>query len=250
MREGRDVHIFNPSAFALCVIALALIVGEWPHLTYGQQISITLGRPEYMYIYIFCMGAVVQWFFGVTLVTMSAAVTSVIVGHIYFSVTGEYMHVDTVIPIAVFLGMNLLVTDPASSPKSNGGKVLFGMLYGLAVFFMYDVLRTMERPALGDDPGFHIAWLDKLLFLPFLNLLARPLDRIGRLFDLQRIGWRLGPIPTNRIHVGIWSVLFVSMLPLLVDHPGKSLEFWENACAQKSESLRKRGFFTPERMQG
>ena len=101
-RDGRDVHIFNPSAFALCVIALALIVGEWPHLTYGQQISITLGRPEYMYIYIFCMGAVVQWFFGVTLVTMSAAVTSVIVGHIYFSLTGEYMYVDTVIPIAVF----------------------------------------------------------------------------------------------------------------------------------------------------
>ena len=159
------------------------------------------------------MGVVVQWFFRVTLVTMSAAVTSWVVGIAYFGVTGEYMYVDTVIPIAVFLGMNLLVTDPSSSPDSNGGKVLFGMLYGLAVFFMYDVLRDAGRPAVGQEPGFHIAWLDKLLFLPFLNLLARPLNRIGQLFSLDRWGWRLNAVLTNRIHVGIWAIAFVGLLP-------------------------------------
>ncbi|MEE2786429.1 MAG: tetratricopeptide repeat protein, partial [Myxococcota bacterium] len=232
-RNGRDVHIFNPSAFALCVIALALIIGQWPHLTYGQQISITLGRPPYMYEYIFLMGVVVQWFFRVTLVTMSAAVTSWVVGVAYFGITGEYMYVDTVIPIAVFLGMNLLVTDPSSSPDSNGGKVLFGMLYGLAVFFMYDVLRDAGRPAVGQEPGFHIAWLDKLLFLPFLNLLARPLDRVGALFSLDRWGWRLNAVLTNRVHVGIWTLAFVGLLPRLIDHPGRSLAFWEGSCAEQ-----------------
>ena len=81
--------------------------------------------------------------------------------------------------------MNLLVTDPASSPKSSGGKVLFGMLYGLAVF-MYDVLRTMERPALGDDRFPHR--MARQTFVLRFESPARPLDRIGRLFDLQRMG--------------------------------------------------------------
>jgi TPR repeat protein len=227
-RDGRSVHIFNPSAFGLCVISLVLIVFELPHLTWGAEISVALGRPLYAYEFIFLMGVIVQLFFRVTLVTMSAVAASWIVGTIYFGSTDGYMYIDTTIPIAVFLGMNLLVTDPASSPQSNGGKVLFGILYGVAIFCMYDVLRDMGRPAVGDDPGLSVSWMDKLLFLPFLNLLARPLDRIGRYLSIPNWSW--SATKTNGLHVGIWVVVFLVVRPGLIDHPGRHVDFWESRC--------------------
>ncbi len=227
-RDGREVHVFNPSAFGLCAVSLFLIAFELPHLTWGEQISVTLAQPPHAYAWIFAMGLVVQIFFRVTLVTFSAAATTWLVGSLYFLANDTYMYIDTTIPIAVFLGMNLLVTDPASSPKSNMGKVLFGALYGLAIFFMYDVLRDMGRPSTPDDPGLAISWMDKLLFLPFLNLLARPLDRVGQWLELR--SWSVGEPRTNLVHVGAWAVVFFLMHPSLVEHPGRDGEFWSQRC--------------------
>jgi len=231
-RDGKSVHIFNPSAFGLCVVSLVLILWEIPHLTYGNQISTALARPEFAYEFIFVMGFIVQFLFRVTLVTLSAAATSWVIGALYFSWSGGFMYVDTTIPIAVFLGMNLLVTDPASSPQSNGGKILFGILYGAAIFFMYAVLRDAGRPAVGDDPGLNIAWMDKLLFLPFLNLLARPLDRIGQYLSLARWGWSWDATRTNWVHLSVWLVVFLTMRPGLVTHPGAQVSFWQDACGK------------------
>ena len=228
-RNGRLVHIFNPSAFGLAVAAIALVFGEWAHLTYGNRIAITLGHPDFSYEWIFLMGITVQLFFHVTLITASAAVTSWLLGMVYVAVTGDYMYVDTAIPIAVFLGMNLLVTDPASSPQSNGGKILFGAVYAVAVFFTYDVLRDLSRPPAGDDPGFYVTWLDKLLFLPFLNLAVPLIDAIGRRLTLRR-WWTLDARRTNWIHVGAWVVFFGCMLGDLRDSPGKNVTFWAPKC--------------------
>jgi TPR repeat protein len=175
------------------------------------------------------MGVTVQLFFHVTLITASAAVTSWLLGMVYVAVTGDYMYVDTAIPIAVFLGMNLLVTDPASSPQSNGGKILFGAVYAVAVFFTYDVLRDLSRPAVGDDPGFYVTWLDKLLFLPFLNLAVPLIDAIGRRLTLRR-WWTLDARRTNWVHVGAWIVFFGCMLGDLRDSPGKDVTFWAPKC--------------------
>ncbi len=229
-RDGKQVHIFNPSAFGLAVVSIALVLGEWAHLTYGNRIAITLGHPDFSYEWIFLLGVTVQLFFSVTLITASAAVTSWLLGMVYAASTGHYMFVDTAIPIAVFLGMNLLVTDPASSPRSNGGKLLFGVVYAVAVFFTYDVLRDMSRPALGDDPGFYVTWLDKLLFLPFLNLLVPLIDGVGRRLTLKR-WWTLGPRHTNWVHVSVWGLFFVFMLGDLRDAPGKDVSFWNPKCA-------------------
>ena len=35
-------------------------------------------------------------------------------------------------PIAVFLGMNLLFTDPATSPRTLMGRIFYGVAYGLS----------------------------------------------------------------------------------------------------------------------
>ena len=41
------------------------------------------------------------------------------------------MFIDSSIPVSVFIGLHLLVTDPATSPRSNSGKIVFGGLYGM-----------------------------------------------------------------------------------------------------------------------
>ena len=39
--------------------------------------------------------------------------------------------IDSYIPIAVFLGMHLLFTDPSTSPRTELGRIIFGVMYGL-----------------------------------------------------------------------------------------------------------------------
>ena len=224
-RNGQRSHVFNPSAFGLAIAAFILLITQRPDLTTGADIAQTLGHPEHPYLWIFLMGFVVQAF-KVTTVTMSAAITMYLLGITYTWAFGGYYYIDTAIPIAVFLGMNLLITDPASSPKKLTGRILFGVLYGLLVFLSYDLLREFEQST--GDYSLNISWMDKLLCVPLLNLLARPIDRLVGVAEshLSEIRW----IESNRLHLGIWAIAFCSLLPSLREHPGKNAQFWENSC--------------------
>src|SRR5438093_7665882 len=121
--------------------------------------------------------------------TMSAAVTTYVFGLLYFAVTGTYFFYDSYIPIAVFLGMHLLFTDPSTSPRTELGRILFGMLYALGVIALYYVLGRIGAPT----------FYDKLLAVPLMNLTIKAIDRFvqGPLhrFDPAvcvrgRVGWR------------------------------------------------------------
>lgn len=229
-RGGASTHVFNPSAFGLAVAALVMVVFEVAHLTWGYRISLALGEPTFCYEWIFAVGLVVMVLFRVTLTTLGAAAAMVLAGEVQYAVTGVYPYLDTAIPIAVFLGMNLLVTDPVTSPRSGGGKLLFGALYGLMVFALYPLLGALGHPPSGDDPGLHVTFLDKLLPVPILNLLARPIDR---LFErLPKIPWPVRGGPANLVHVGLWVAVFLLIRPDLSGHPGRRLQFWEDACRE------------------
>ena len=105
-------------------------------------------------------------FFTVGFTIVGATIGSLILGELYFDYFGIYRYLDTSIPIAVFLGMNLLVTDPVSSPWRRDSKVLYGILYGLSVFILYGVLRDLERSPSSTDVGLSAAFCDKLLAVP------------------------------------------------------------------------------------
>ena len=82
------------------------------------------------------------------------------------------------VPIAVFLGMHLLFTDPSpTSPRTELGRIIFGALYGLSTIALYSLLlRHMGLPT----------FYDKLLQVPVLNLLDQALiDRAARSKLLQ-----------------------------------------------------------------
>jgi TPR repeat protein len=233
-RDGRMTHIFNPSAFSLFLFSVALIAAGATRMTFGEEIAVTLGRPPHIYLEIFLLGLVVQALFQVTLVTLSAASALCLLNVAFTGWTGVYHFIDSNIPIAVFLGLHLLVTDPATSPKRPFGKIVFGAMYGTGVFLMYGFLSWLGAPR----------FYDKLLCVPALNLTVQALDRASTVVE-QRLrslnfsvirglrGW--SPKQANFGYMAIWISLFAVLMStgfVSGRHPGESTEFWHKACDQ------------------
>jgi TPR repeat protein len=224
-KDGKSAHIFNPSAVGLSVASIVLIATNTTHITWGIEVASTLAAPPHIYLEIFLLGLVVQYFFSVTLMTLSAMAVLCLMNGVYTQITGTYHFIDTNVPIAVFLGLHLLVTDPATSPRTNAGRVIFGGLYGFGNFFLYWVFEHYGLPE----------FYDKLLPVPILNLSVRAIDRWsakGILGQFNR--WEAGfaPRKVNLAHMGCWAVLFLWMLftgRVDAPHPGSWLAFWESA---------------------
>ena len=228
-RDGKRSHIFNPSAFGLTIFSLALIFSGKTHWTWAQEIATTQGLAPHMYLEIFLCGMVVQYFFAVTLMTFSAAATIALFSLLYQQVTGVYFFVDSNIPIAVFLGLHLLMTDPATTPRLKMGRVIFGSLYGMGVVIGYVLLSAANTPS----------FYDKLVVVPLLNLLAPALDRfvsMGWLGRLTKWEHALAPRKMNLAYMGVWASVFGLMLVTgFVDapHPGATIGFWKRAAEAK-----------------
>jgi hypothetical protein len=124
--------------------------------------------------------------------------------------------------------MHLLFTDPSTSPRTEVGRIFYGVLYGLTVVLLYDVLLS------ANTPGFY----DKLLQVPLLNLSVKLLDRIARapLFTrLDPTAWMRTWVPRRRhlAYISVWAVAFLAMSAtgyLSDRHPGQWTPFWQQAC--------------------
>jgi hypothetical protein len=229
-KDGRQTHIFNPSSFTLTVFSVALILTGTSDMTWGKDIAITQFYPPHMYLFLFLIALPGQFLFGVTPMTMSAVVTTYVWGLVYYAVTGTYFFFDAYIPIAVFLGMHLLFTDPSTAPRTELGRMIFGALYGLSTIALYELLGVAGLPT----------FYDKLLQVPVLNLLIQGIDRAVRSerlrrFDPGRIANWLSPGRRNMAYVSVWAVIFAVMSAArgVGDrHPGQWVPFWQQACQQ------------------
>lgn len=228
-RDGRRTHIFNPSALGQFLFAVVLIAtGTTSQLTWGERIAATFD-PPHMLLVIFVGGLLVQFLFHVTLMTLAAAAVLYGLNLIYTEVTGVYYFVNTNIAATIFLGIHLLVTDPATSPRTNLGRVIFGGLYGAMYFALFRVLELAGVP---------LFW-DKLLPVPILNLLVPVIDRVSRggLLGGFNRRWEgaLRPAGLNLVHMGCWGALFGAMMAtgfIEARHPGNSIPFWKKAVAE------------------
>ena len=233
-RDGVNTHIFNPSSFPLAVVSALLLITNASQTTWGFDVATTQFYPPQMYLAIFLFAMPGQYLFGVTPMTMAAVVTTFAFSAIYYAATGAYFFSDSHVPIAVFLGMHLLFTDPATSPRTELGRIVYGVLYGLTTCLLYSVLIRAGMP------GFY----DKLLQVPLLNLSAKLLDRLARSPLLQRIdpsAWGRALMPRRRhlAYMSVWAVAFVAMSAsgyLGDKHPGQYLPFWQKACAADARS--------------
>ena len=216
-RDGRQTHIFNPSAFALTVMSIGLLATGKTGITWGREIAITQFYPPGMYLFLFLVALPGQILFGVASMTIAAVTTTYLFSLAYFAATGTYFFFDSHVPIAVFLGMHLLFTDPSTSPRSEPGRIIFGAMYGLTVVGLYALLTAAGLPA----------FYDKLLQVPLMNLSVKYIDRVvpaARQFvSLRR----------NLVYVGAWATAFALMSTIggMNDRfPGQFLPFWEDAC--------------------
>ena len=225
-RDGRRVHIFNPSSFPLAVFSLALLATGASGITWGANIASTQFYPPHMYLMLFLIGLPGQFFFGVTSMTMSAVLATYVFGRLYFAATGIYFFYDSYIPIAVFLGMHLLFNDPSTSPRTEFGRILYGALYGLSTVALYQLLGSAGMPT----------FYDKLLPVPFLNLSVKGLDRVARSHWLRgALGRTLEPRARNLAYMSVWAAVFGVMSATQAvgdNHPGQWLPFWRKACQE------------------
>jgi hypothetical protein len=227
-KEGRSAHIFNPSSFPLVAFSLGLILTGKSDMTWGRDIANTQFYPPQMYLMLFLVGLPGQFLVGVTSMTMSAVVTTYFFGLLYFAATGTYFFYDSYIPIAVFLGMHLLFTDPSTSPRTELGRIIFGVLYGLSTVLLYDILGALGMPT----------FYDKLLQIPILNLSIKQIDMAARSNVLRRLdpaalGRSLLPRQRNLAYMAIWAVVFAVMSAAQGvgdSHPGQWIPFWQHAC--------------------
>jgi hypothetical protein len=121
-RGGRLVHIFNPSASALFLFSIGLIVANATQMSWGPEIAVTMEQPPLIFLELFLLSLVVQGLFSVTLVTLSSVAVMYVFGVIFNHWTGAYYFIDTNIPPAVFLGSILLVTDPGYFTTPHDGQ--------------------------------------------------------------------------------------------------------------------------------
>jgi hypothetical protein len=227
-RDGRRAHIFNPSSFPLAIFSLAMMLTGTSSLTWGPEIASTQFYPPHMYLMLFLVGLPGQALFGVASMTMSAVVTTYLFGLAYFALTGIYFFYDSYVPIAVFLGMHLLFTDPSTSPRTELGRIAFGVLYGLSTVALYQLLGSAGQPT----------FYDKLLQVPLLNLSVRWLDRAARskwlrAIDPASIGTWMAPRQRHLAYMCLWAAVFAGMSAVRAvgdDHPGQWLPFWREAC--------------------
>jgi hypothetical protein len=227
-RDGKRVHIFNPSAFTLAIFSVVLLATGMTNLTWAQEINTTFSLGPQIYTVLFLIGLIVMYFFAITTVTAAAAMTLVGLGAAYYAATGVPYFVDSAIPSAVFLGLHLLVTDPSTSPRTPIGRLIFGVSYGIGVFALYALLSAMGLPT----------FYDKLMCVPLLNLLVQRIDRLVKAMPSRGILHTLaldGPLGRgNLAHMAVWIVFFgwMSMAGAADGmHTGDSLPFWQQACA-------------------
>lgn len=231
-RDGRRVHIFNPSAFALGLFSLGLIATGTTDLTWGREIASTLTLAPAIYTWLFAVGLVVMYFFSITLVAGVAATVLFAASALVYAITGVPFFVDSEIPAAVFLGLHLLITDPSTSPRTPMGKAVFGGLYGVGVFVLYAVLGNAGVPT----------FYDKLLCVPLLNLSVRGIDHLVHTWaakgvDVLGLISSAGDAPRlrrlNLTHMAVW-IGFFGLMSLAgktdATHPGDRIPFWQAAC--------------------
>jgi Sel1 repeat len=222
-RDGRQVHIFNPSSFPLALFSLVLILTGASRVTWAEEIATLLILPPQIYLFIFLVALPGQFLFGVASMTLPAVLTTYAFSETYFRLTGTYFFVDSHVPIAVFLGMHLLFTDPSTSPRSEVGRILFGVTYGATVVVLYWLLGLVGAPT----------YYDKLLQVPLMNLLVPYYDRLGAW--LRRAAPPSGAPSAGRrlAYASAWVAGFVLMTGaegLGHYHPGQRTMFWQSAC--------------------
>lgn len=180
-RDGR--HIFNPSAIAITLVGIVNLL-FLPHL--GGDVAAELESGRYMPFLILALALVVQSRVPVALISISAATVMMLT---HFSVTWP----------ANLLVFTLLATDPATTPRTAVGRIVYGALIG-GLFATFTI--SLNHAGVSDFYG-------KVACVPVANLLVPFADRFAsRLPEVERA---LRPA-RNRWHIALFATIILTRL--------------------------------------
>ncbi len=204
-RGGR--HIFNPSVAGLTVVGLISIVA--PNFVHFGSAFHTLNLAPNMAEWVLLAALLPQLRYRIIPLSIAAILA--------IHATGT----PSIVRPSILLGFTLLACDPATTPRTDFGKVLFGVTVGLGLPVLSVVMRHIGQP---DD-------FAKVMSVAVANLLAPEMDRLvgvvgglvtrgrdfaARLWPALAPTARFGnfirrPIP-NLLMVACWLVLCFSWL--------------------------------------
>ncbi|HEV8246582.1 MAG TPA: hypothetical protein VGP93_12475 [Polyangiaceae bacterium] len=184
-------HIFNPSGFALAVVGL-LSLSRWSQLNYGGLFHLMNLAPSLREL-ILILSLVPLTRIPLVLVSIGTV----------FGLTWVPGLSPAFQPQAI-LAFTLLYTDPATVPRSGGGRLLFGTFIGI-----YSVLCTRLLFDAGYPDDFA-----KVFPLPIANLLVPRFDALAhRIGEVLPLGLLRGTDPLaprfNLVHVALWLLLVI-----------------------------------------
>ena len=189
-RDGR--HIFNPSALGIAITgALCMLAPD----TFGFfDLSHAFNAAPNMVELILILALIAQLRVPIVLVSMGGFIALLLL------VDTQLLTRPTALWGPVFLALCLLVTDPATIPKTPVGKLISGAAYGALMAAMATGLTAM-----GENDFF-----SKVFPLPIVNALVPTFDRWG----LSATSWTRGTLEPrhNRAHIAVWVVLVLSVL--------------------------------------
>jgi hypothetical protein len=204
-RDGR--HVLNPSATGLSVAGLISYVAPG-FITVGGLFHMMNMAPNMAELMVL-LAIVPQTRFRILPLSIAAVFALRLTDN------------PAVLRPPIILAVALLATDPSTIPKTDSGKVLFGLLLGFGIVAFSAAMRSR---GMTDD-------FAKVLPIPLANILAPHLDRVGAMIvtpaqgALQR-GWdRLAgrggllfqrPVP-NLVFVIVW--LLITITPLRQEKP-------------------------------
>jgi hypothetical protein len=189
-RGGR--HLFNPSGFGIAITgALCMLAPD----TFGFfDLSHGFNAGPNMVELILILALIAQLRVPIVLVSIGGFIALLLL------VDTQILTRPTALWGPVFLALCLLVTDPATIPKTPVGKLLFGAVYGSLMAVMATGLTAM-----GENDFF-----SKVFPLPLVNALVPRFDQWGS----RAASWTRGVLDPahNRVHVALWLVLVLGVL--------------------------------------
>jgi hypothetical protein len=229
-KEGRRVHIFNPSSFALAIFSIVLLLTGTTKITWGEDRDAAVPAAAYLPV-LFLISLPAQFRFGID---------DVVVGHRDDPNRIGLLRLDGHAFLrrpATFQSRcsSACCRDRSGDGRSHGARrVIFGALYGASTVVLYWVLGALGAPT----------FYDKLLQIPLLNLSIQMLDRFARSpqmawLDPARIGASLKPVRRRLAYTSLWVAIFTGMSfarSVGDHHPGHNLKFWQQACDQNKHN--------------
>ena len=198
--NGQRSHIFNPSVVGM-LFGTFWVLSFGTHYAYFSELvySYNYSRPG-IFLHILLAGSISQWIGKIVPVSAGAVLTLFALDHAVLGAFGIPLTNQWIDP-SVMVGVTLLVTDPATTPKTNWGKFLFGICYGLSILTAYGVLCYFQLV------GYHA----KILAVPLLNWFAPRFDRLRSPFN-----WK-----PSQIHQSVAYVLMFAAF-LKISYPERS----------------------------